>query len=219
MEDDIIELSDSGSESRLPQQESKEISLLNSKLAELSAALTAKSELLMEQGKELNKLRKENGHLKNERDMQNAEIAGLQDELKNILQQLDDHTVRASFPREATHLNHIIAKVKNLKLGLIKLDNSDHGVCEHVSLRVMMLIFLASFVGLPSEVHGIKTMSKTYLSLTTLRPALPCAKMSLLKRDHHNSSLRMPHLLDLMLQSNKSLKKLLWLSSRKRCPI
>jgi len=87
---DSIELSDSDSDSKIPRpvkQGSAEISVLR-------AELTAKSNLVAEQGKELNKLRKENERCKNERDLQNTEIASLQDELKNILQQLDDHTVR-----------------------------------------------------------------------------------------------------------------------------
>ncbi|OJA13058.1 hypothetical protein AZE42_01887 [Rhizopogon vesiculosus] len=109
-DDNIIELSDSESESRPLPQESRETSLLNSELTDLSAALKAKSKLVREQGNELNKLRKENKRFKNERDLQNAEIACLQDELKNILQQLDDHTV------------------KNLKFSLIKLNKSDDGL-------------------------------------------------------------------------------------------
>ncbi|OAX41059.1 hypothetical protein K503DRAFT_780925 [Rhizopogon vinicolor AM-OR11-026] len=96
--------------SNLATQESRETSLLDSELADLSAALKAKSKLVREQGNELNKLRKENERFRNERDLQNAEIACLQDELKNILQQLDDHTV------------------KNLKFSLIKFNKSDDGL-------------------------------------------------------------------------------------------
>lgn len=94
-DDDIIELSDSDS----LKQESKEITLVGSELPGLSATLTAKSKPATEQSKELNKLRKENQLLKNERDIQKVEIARLQDELKTILLQLDDRTVRATSQR------------------------------------------------------------------------------------------------------------------------
>ncbi|KAG1757867.1 hypothetical protein EDB19DRAFT_2033932 [Suillus lakei] len=110
MQNEIIELSDSDSDTnsrsvRPVTKESTEISHRNSEVAALKAKLTARSKLVAEQGKELNKLRKENKRFKNERDIQTAEIAGLQDELKNILRQLDDQTV------------------KNLKFNMIKLNN------------------------------------------------------------------------------------------------
>ncbi|KAG0706140.1 hypothetical protein DFH29DRAFT_205732 [Suillus ampliporus] len=102
MQNDIIEPSDSDSDTnnmsaRPVKQESTEKSHLNSdsELAALRSGLTAKSKLVAEQSKELIKLRKENENIKNERDLQNAEIAGLQDELKNILRQLDEQTVKS----------------------------------------------------------------------------------------------------------------------------
>jgi hypothetical protein len=96
---DIIELSGSDSEGPPLKRESKEITLVSSELPGLSATLIAKSKPATEQSKELNKLRKENQLLKNERDIQKVEIARLQDELKTILLQLDDRTVRATSQR------------------------------------------------------------------------------------------------------------------------
>ncbi|KAG2057110.1 hypothetical protein BDR06DRAFT_1019273 [Suillus hirtellus] len=102
MQNEIIELSDSDTDTNsksicpLVKEESTvtEISHRNSEVATLKVKLTAQSKLLADQGKELNKLRKQNKQFKNERDIQTAEITGLQDELKNILRQLDDETVR-----------------------------------------------------------------------------------------------------------------------------
>lgn len=62
-------------------KESKEIF----HLAALKARLTAKNKFVTEWAKELNKLCTENRQFKIERDVQNAEILGLQDELKNVL--------------------------------------------------------------------------------------------------------------------------------------
>ncbi|KAG1889437.1 hypothetical protein F4604DRAFT_1915313 [Suillus subluteus] len=99
MQNEIIELSDSdtdtNSKSVRPVKESTEISRPNSEIATLKAKLTAQSKLVAEQGKELNKLRKENKQFKNERDIQTAEVTGLQDQLKNILRQLDDETLNS----------------------------------------------------------------------------------------------------------------------------
>lgn len=102
MQNEIIELSDSDTDTNsksirpLVKEESTvtEISHRNSEVANLKVKLTAQSKLIADQGKELNKLRKQNKQFKNERDIQTAEITGLQDELKNILRQLDDETVR-----------------------------------------------------------------------------------------------------------------------------
>ncbi|KAG2131991.1 uncharacterized protein EDB93DRAFT_1255355 [Suillus bovinus] len=108
MHNEIIELTDSDSDSdaRLVKQEPDSTSHLNPKVATLKANLTAKTKLAAEQGKELTKLREENKQLKNEQNLQTAEIAGLQDELKNILRQLDEQTV------------------KNLNFNMIKLTDS-----------------------------------------------------------------------------------------------
>ncbi|KIK46253.1 hypothetical protein CY34DRAFT_800589 [Suillus luteus UH-Slu-Lm8-n1] len=100
MQNEIIELSDSDTNSNskivLPvKKESTEISHRKSEVATLKAKLAAQGKLVAEQGKELNKLRKENKQFKSERDIQAAEITGLQDELKNILRQLDDKTVKS----------------------------------------------------------------------------------------------------------------------------
>lgn len=97
MHNEIIELTDSDSDFNTSpvKQESDKTSHLNSEVIVLKASLTCKTNLVAEQGKELTKLRKENKQLKNEQGLQTAEIAGLQDELKNILRQLDDQTVRA----------------------------------------------------------------------------------------------------------------------------
>jgi hypothetical protein len=101
MQNEIIELSDSDTNTNskvvLPVKnlkESTEISRRKSEVATLKAKLAAQGKLVAEQGKELNTLRKENKQFKSERDIQAAEITGLQDELKNILRQLDDKTVR-----------------------------------------------------------------------------------------------------------------------------
>ncbi|KAG2045151.1 hypothetical protein BDR03DRAFT_1004324 [Suillus americanus] len=100
MQNEIIELSDSDTDAsskslRPVKKQFTEISHPNSKVAStLKAKLTAQRKLVAEQGKELTKLRKENKQFKNERDIQTAEITGLQDELKNILRQLDDETVK-----------------------------------------------------------------------------------------------------------------------------
>jgi hypothetical protein len=99
MQNEIIELSDSDTNTNskvvLPvKKESTEISHRKSEVATLKAKLAAQGKLVAEQGKELNKLRRENKQFKSERDIQAAEITGLQDELKNILRQLDDKTVR-----------------------------------------------------------------------------------------------------------------------------
>ncbi|KAG2345211.1 hypothetical protein BDR05DRAFT_988740 [Suillus weaverae] len=112
MQNEIIELSDSDTDSnsknvRSVKKESTEISHRSSEVANLKAKLTAKSKLVAEQGKELNKLRKENKQFKNERNIQTAEITGLQDELKNILRQLDDETVK--------NLNFNMIKLNSLK--------------------------------------------------------------------------------------------------------
>lgn len=109
MHNEIIELTDTDSDSnvRPMKQESKETSHLNPEVAALKAGLTAKTKLVAEQGKQLTKLRKENKQLKNEQDLQTAEIAGLQDELKNILRQLDDQTVK--------NLNFNMIKLNDLK--------------------------------------------------------------------------------------------------------
>jgi queuine/archaeosine tRNA-ribosyltransferase len=96
MQNEIIELSDSDTDTKIvrpAKKESTEISHRKSEVAALKAKLAAQGKLVAEQGKELNKLRKENKQFKNERDIQVAEITGLQDELKNILQQLGDETV------------------------------------------------------------------------------------------------------------------------------
>ncbi|KAG1775364.1 hypothetical protein EV702DRAFT_1046954 [Suillus placidus] len=98
MLNEIIELTDSDSDTdsnvRPVKQESKETLHPNPEVAALKAGLTAKTKLVAEQDKQLTKLRKENKQLKNEQNLQTAEIAGLQDELKNILRQLDDQTVK-----------------------------------------------------------------------------------------------------------------------------
>ncbi|KAG1784255.1 hypothetical protein EV702DRAFT_43708 [Suillus placidus] len=112
MQNEIIELSDSDTDTnsknvRPVKKESTEISHRNSEVTNLKAKLTAKSKLVAEQGKELNKLRKENKQFKNERNIQTAEITGLQDELKNILRQLDDETVK--------NLNFNMIKLNSLK--------------------------------------------------------------------------------------------------------
>ncbi|KAG2119562.1 uncharacterized protein F5147DRAFT_116606 [Suillus discolor] len=109
MHNEIIELTDSDSDSnaRPVKQESDKTSHLNRKVTALKASLTSKTNLVAEQGKELTKLRKENKQLKNDQDLRTAEIAGLQDELKNILRQLDDQTVK--------NHNFNMIKLKNLK--------------------------------------------------------------------------------------------------------
>lgn len=109
MPNEIIELTDSDSDfnARPVKQESDKTSHLNPEVTTLKASLTSKSNLVAEQGKELTKLRKENKQLKNDQDLRTAEIAGLQDELKNILRQLDDQTVK--------NLNFNMIKLKNLK--------------------------------------------------------------------------------------------------------
>ncbi|KAG1766437.1 hypothetical protein EDD22DRAFT_878269 [Suillus occidentalis] len=100
MQNEVIELSDSDTNSNsktvLPvKKESTEISRRKSEVATLKAKFAAQGKLVAEQGTELNKLRKENKQFKSERDIQAAEITGLQDELKNILRQLDDKTVKS----------------------------------------------------------------------------------------------------------------------------
>ncbi|KAG1825637.1 uncharacterized protein BJ212DRAFT_287804 [Suillus subaureus] len=112
MQNEIIEPSDSdtdanGKNVRPVKKESTETLHRNSKVATLKAKLATQSKLVAEQGMELNKLRKENKQFKNERDIQNAEITGLQDELKNILRQLDDETVK--------NLNFNMIKLNSLK--------------------------------------------------------------------------------------------------------
>ncbi|KAG2370157.1 hypothetical protein BDR07DRAFT_1604015 [Suillus spraguei] len=110
MQNDIIELSDSDTDTnsksvRSVKKESTEILHGNYEVTTLKAKLAAQNKLVAEQGKELNKLRKENKQFKNERDVQIAEVTGLQDELKNILRQLDDEMV------------------KNLSFNMIKLNS------------------------------------------------------------------------------------------------
>ncbi|KAG1770472.1 hypothetical protein EDD22DRAFT_843154 [Suillus occidentalis] len=72
----------------------------NLEIAALKANLIAKTKLIAEQGKDswLTKLRMENKQIQNEQNLQTAKIAGLQDELKNILRQLDDQTGRVYHP-------------------------------------------------------------------------------------------------------------------------
>lgn len=118
MPNEIIELTDSDSDfnARPVKQESDKTSHLNPEVTALKASLTSKTNLVAEQGKELTKLRKENKQLKNDQDLRTAEIAGLQDELKNILRQLDDQTVRAYADENSRKATHNI--FKRLKISI-----------------------------------------------------------------------------------------------------
>ncbi|KAG2066389.1 hypothetical protein BDR04DRAFT_1234033 [Suillus decipiens] len=145
MHNKITEPTGSDSSGRPVRQESNEILRLNLDVAALKASLTVQTKLVAEQSKELTKIREQNKHLENEHDVQTAEIAGLQDKLKNILRQLDDQTLQNlsfnmiklnSKPEPVTEPDHVtFVKSEDVEFDISSLENLDLGPSVAVEER------------------------------------------------------------------------------------